>query len=380
MAALSNTESSQSSGTSDITEPCSPPSPVSPRSCLHLQSDGDHLNGYDTTSPPSCQGSYDSGLEEATASQSPPTPGQSSDDHSLGKEESPCHRQEEDELYPDDQNDSYPPCLHKDIVSSELLPSCADSDGFQEGVCCDIATDSLDCCDRFLQPSESTVGHWSTGTVASHEDDVARRGSVKATSWTHSNQQSLWGRRSPVSTSSATVQDQRSVSLNKSKVTPECIETRSVKQLGCLASEGDPLLMCRWTNCYQSLPGGGDMIDHIRNCHVDAQVNAESFVCLWEGCKVYSKASCSLSWLERHVLTHSGNKPFKCIVDGCGQRFTSQNGLERHVNSHFNQPQPHNGNLHKRKDETPSKIMKKKRMRYRRTCWTGKWRDLSVAS
>lgn len=58
--------------------------------------------------------------------------------------------------------------------------------------------------------------------------------------------------------------------------------------------------------------------------HVEGQLEAESFRCLWVGCKVYDKASCSVSWLERHVLTHGGHKPFKCIVDGCGQRFTSQ--------------------------------------------------------
>jgi hypothetical protein len=39
---------------------------------------------------------------------------------------------------------------------------------------------------------------------------------------------------------------------------------------------------------------------------------------------VYARTSCSRSWLERHVLSHGGNKPFRCIVDGCGQRFSSQ--------------------------------------------------------
>lgn len=57
---------------------------------------------------------------------------------------------------------------------------------------------------------------------------------------------------------------------------------------------------------------------------MEGQLEAESFRCLWVGCKVYDKASCSVSWLERHVLTHGGHKPFKCIVDGCGQRFASE--------------------------------------------------------
>nr|XP_046912759.1 uncharacterized protein LOC124493701 isoform X2 [Dermatophagoides farinae]XP_046912760.1 uncharacterized protein LOC124493701 isoform X2 [Dermatophagoides farinae]XP_046912762.1 uncharacterized protein LOC124493701 isoform X2 [Dermatophagoides farinae] len=68
----------------------------------------------------------------------------------------------------------------------------------------------------------------------------------------------------------------------------------------------------------------------------------EKFVCLWRGCKVFGKPSLSRNWIERHVLEqHSGPKPFKCIVDGCGQRFRAQNQLEKHVNMHFktNPPQ-----------------------------------------
>lgn len=66
---------------------------------------------------------------------------------------------------------------------------------------------------------------------------------------------------------------------------------------------------------------------------VDQQT--QLYVCLWEGCKVYGKGSLSKSWIERHVLQHSGPRPFKCIVEGCNQRFKKREALERHVNSHF---------------------------------------------
>ncbi|OXA36627.1 Zinc finger protein jing [Folsomia candida] len=70
--------------------------------------------------------------------------------------------------------------------------------------------------------------------------------------------------------------------------------------------------------------------------HVGSQSKGEvGFVCLWEGCKVFNRKSSSRSWLERHVLYHSGNKPFKCIFPGCGQSFGVQGALERHVNSHM---------------------------------------------
>ncbi|MPC33922.1 Zinc finger protein jing [Portunus trituberculatus] len=105
--------------------------------------------------------------------------------------------------------------------------------------------------------------------------------------------------------------------------------------------------------------------------HVEGQLEAESFRCLWVGCKVYEKASCSVSWLERHVLTHGGHKPFKCIVEGCGHRFTSQMALGRHVNNHFSAaaatpaPRPPT-------QPSPTKLIRKngRKCRYRKKPWS----------
>lgn len=101
---------------------------------------------------------------------------------------------------------------------------------------------------------------------------------------------------------------------------------------------------CKWYQCDCEI--ASDMLlEHIRIKHVATQlqfsdnheVNAEeqSFVCLWNGCKVYNRPSCLLTWLERHIVSHVGDKPYCCIVAGCGSRFASQVMLERHVNGHF---------------------------------------------
>lgn len=45
----------------------------------------------------------------------------------------------------------------------------------------------------------------------------------------------------------------------------------------------------------------------VKFLHCSPQV----FVCLWKGCKVYNTPSTSQSWLQRHMLSHSGDKPFK---------------------------------------------------------------------
>ncbi|KAF4521152.1 hypothetical protein B566_EDAN012918 [Ephemera danica] len=117
--------------------------------------------------------------------------------------------------------------------------------------------------------------------------------------------------------------------------------------------------------------------------HVNTQMRSEQFVCLWVGCKVHARPSCSLTWLERHVLSHGGSKPFRCIVDGCGQRFSSQSSLERHVNSHFNAPSGVNGSgsasstARRSTDTAPNKLFRRngKKLRYRRQPWSARMFD-----
>ncbi|ESP03992.1 hypothetical protein LOTGIDRAFT_94700, partial [Lottia gigantea] len=121
---------------------------------------------------------------------------------------------------------------------------------------------------------------------------------------------------------------------------------------------------CRWKNCDISLKST-DLMNHIRQKHVDTQSNRESFVCLWDGCKVYDKASKSITWLERHIVCHSGDKPFKCIVDKCNLRFTNRTGLERHVNRHFNSISSQQ-KVVKSGDSTPTKLLKKRKLKRRR--------------
>ncbi|XP_069956822.1 uncharacterized protein jing isoform X2 [Cherax quadricarinatus] len=129
--------------------------------------------------------------------------------------------------------------------------------------------------------------------------------------------------------------------------------------------------VCRWSECNLTLDPTTSLLEHIQAVHVEGQLEAESFRCLWVGCKVYNKASCSVSWLERHVLTHGGHKPFKCIVDGCGQRFTSQTALGRHVNHHFSvtattpSPRPPT-------QPSPSKLIRKngRKCRFRKKPWS----------
>eukprot|EP00095_Tigriopus_kingsejongensis_P005213 snap_masked-scaffold408_size180710-processed-gene-0.13 protein:Tk05213 transcript:snap_masked-scaffold408_size180710-processed-gene-0.13-mRNA-1 annotation:"hypothetical protein L798_08557" len=107
---------------------------------------------------------------------------------------------------------------------------------------------------------------------------------------------------------------------------------------------------CKWKGCGEDLESTGKLIDHLKAFHVDCQ-NVEGndefqYKCLWEGCKVHGKSSSSRTWLEKHIMSHGGNKPFQCIVDGCKMRFSTQSLLERHVNGHFKCINPSSNQAH----------------------------------
>ncbi|XP_008287162.1 zinc finger protein AEBP2-like [Stegastes partitus] len=118
---------------------------------------------------------------------------------------------------------------------------------------------------------------------------------------------------------------------------------------------------CCWDHCQLLFPSSPDLAEHIRATHVDGQ-RGGVFVCLWKGCKVYNTPSTSQSWLQRHMLTHSGDKPFKCVVGGCNATFASQGGLARHVPTHFSsQGSSKVSSQGKIKEESPSKAGLNKR-------------------
>ncbi|XP_076276339.1 AE binding protein 2 jing isoform X2 [Lasioglossum baleicum] len=134
--------------------------------------------------------------------------------------------------------------------------------------------------------------------------------------------------------------------------------------------------VCRWDKCEESFESSGELLEHLQAAHINTQTGGDNFVCQWQGCKVQGRSSCSRRWLERHVLSHGGNKPFRCIVDGCGSRFSSQTALERHVNGHFSQPETSN-NSGRRSCESGGKLVRRngKRLRYRRQPWSARLFD-----
>ncbi|XP_055534657.1 zinc finger protein jing homolog isoform X2 [Wyeomyia smithii] len=136
-------------------------------------------------------------------------------------------------------------------------------------------------------------------------------------------------------------------------------------------SDGRLFGLCYWNNCDAQFDTSSKLLDHLQIEHVNSQ--SGPFACLWDGCKVHNKESCSRRWLERHVLSHGGSKPHKCIVAKCGMRFGSQLALEKHVNNHFSNSD--SAGSSKRSSDPPlPKVLRKtgKKLRYRRQPWSAR--------
>ncbi|KAM7344885.1 AE binding protein 2 jing isoform 3-T5 [Cochliomyia hominivorax] len=133
--------------------------------------------------------------------------------------------------------------------------------------------------------------------------------------------------------------------------------------------------VCYWHKCNKKHDSNSKLLDHMQHQHVNTQTGP--FSCLWVGCKVYQKESCSRRWLERHVLSHGGSKQFKCIVEGCGLRFGSQLALQKHVNNHFTATENKESTNKRTSDPPVPKQLRKngKKLRYRRQPFSARMFD-----
>lgn len=68
--------------------------------------------------------------------------------------------------------------------------------------------------------------------------------------------------------------------------------------------------------------------------HERAHTGEKPFKCRVEGC---DKAFATGYGLKSHTRTHTGEKPYKCSHDGCGKAFKTSGDLQKHVRTHTGQ-------------------------------------------
>ncbi|KAI8647927.1 hypothetical protein BD408DRAFT_334222 [Parasitella parasitica] len=57
-------------------------------------------------------------------------------------------------------------------------------------------------------------------------------------------------------------------------------------------------------------------------------------------CRICNKRFTRPSSLTTHTYSHTGEKPFKCSVDGCGRKFSVVSNLRRHSKIHSGNNMP----------------------------------------
>eukprot|EP00158_Paraphelidium_tribonemae_P009208 Partr_v1_DN28803_c0_g1_i1_m33398 putative Transcription factor len=90
---------------------------------------------------------------------------------------------------------------------------------------------------------------------------------------------------------------------------------------------------CRWAGCTTPQDMIDNLTNHITENHVDSNSQG-GFVCLWENCIRRGVPFTKKSRMISHLTIHTGEKRFKCPIEGCVKRFSRQDAMNTHVKTH----------------------------------------------
>nr|CAD2151031.1 unnamed protein product [Meloidogyne enterolobii] len=100
------------------------------------------------------------------------------------------------------------------------------------------------------------------------------------------------------------------------------------------------ILQCEWLGCSKRIFGrqnflGHIQIEHLMPSHLGNDNNGNNTpICHWRDCPRGGRPFGALYMLQQHLRAHTGEKPYECVWQNCGKRYSRLENLKTHVRKH----------------------------------------------